>query len=135
MALKCLLYALRTFICPYPYINCQCDFLDDKSALSACDELPIVCYAFGRDNHVCAGRVVPELNVRLAVLVSPEIGVPVKCAAEVVHRRHLLIIFRLEHFYGVKALIRCIAYALNLALYSGFGEAVHQIWGSPFDGR
>ncbi len=34
MALNGSLYALRTPICLYPYIDCPCDFLDGKSVQS-----------------------------------------------------------------------------------------------------
>ena len=44
MALKCSLYVFRTSICPYPYINCLCNLLDDKSVQSV---WPVVLIAMG----------------------------------------------------------------------------------------
>jgi len=66
--------------------------------------VPFVSHTLHTHVHFLAGGVVEELHLRLALLVRPDVGIPVDGASEVRHRWDDVVVLRLEGGGGVEAL-------------------------------
>ena len=71
------------------------------SLVPANDELSVLGYSLGRNEHLRAGRVVVEFDSGFAVFVGFHVRVPVESSAEVFHRRHYAVVLHFESLWHV----------------------------------